>query len=224
MTAPSFSPVADVPHVTVAGSTIGADCFAQVASLQGTLRPSWRIHVGSILLYCQDLRHPEQVSYWQRPWMQHAWLVDADGCVHDPALWNLESWAEVQDCALPCSIEQMQARVVTWSADMKEQSAVVNELMNCPFNMEPAEQLVYLPGCVFTAPSDVIKPSRCEMQAWGALAVTSAKHGGFTADELNRGLKTARELLVPPPPVRPRNSSHKRSALAEISRLQGAKR
>ena len=186
-----FSPLEDTPFVIAPGFERGANCFSQVIGLIG-IKPKWKIILGSVLLYCQDDLQESAPSYWQRPWVQHAWLIDENGKIHDPAIRNLEFWAEAAACTLPCPVEDMKAIIIKRDENQKEN---LSKLINSPFNQKPAHELAYLPGLIFTQSIDTTKMTDVELNAWGGAASFSEKKGGLNEQQFIKAMEKIDEYI-----------------------------
>ena len=195
-----FKPLPEMHIVTL--GTQGADCFEQ-AKAMAYMRPQLKIMIGSLMAWCQDDRLPNAPSYWQRPWVQHCWLVDEDGQVIDPALRNLQTWADATEITLPCSVEDMTATVVPWDVDTIQ--GTVHELINCKFNDTPEHPLIYLPGAIFGQSTDLEDYGRHFFGVWSGAAGVTATRGGLSRDHLEKMLRVVdAELAKGPGKAKPK--------------------
>lgn len=189
----TFNPLPDMHIITM--GTEGADCFAQAVALQ-ELRPNLRFMLGSVMAWCQDDRVKGQPSYWQRPWCQHCWLIDEDGSIVDPAIRNLQHWADNSDITLPCAVDEMTATVIPW--DVSTIKETVHELINCKFNATPDHQLVYLPGAIFGMSHDIQDQGKHFYRVWGSAAMTCANNGGLDRNQYEVVMRGVNKLMAAP--------------------------
>jgi len=178
------SPIEGLPYITTLGRE-GLDCVAQVQGLL-QLKPTWRAMIGTLLVYCQDDLQVTRPSYWQRPWVFHCWLVDADGVIRDPAARNLDSWAQVTSNTLPCPVEAMTAEVIPHGPETEAQ---INDCLNGPFNERPDNVLRYCPGAVLFLSKKEAKQPDPVQRIWAEMAYYSALKGGLTAAQFDHCMK-----------------------------------